>query len=257
MLAPLTFEALTIAFFVALALAAPATRTTLRRRFYAVCLCAAVVIGVMLVARTTTNLRGWFGHAYLAAGYWIPALLAPSHAYPGRFESWLVRIDNHWGRFAIRLPVWAVSILELSYLLCYLLIPTAFVLVWIEGTTADVDRFWSAVLLSGFVCYGSLPWLVSRPPRSLSGSLTADAGVRRVNEIVLARVSHGLNTFPSGHVAVSVAAALEVVAILQPAGFLLLAIAAGVAAGAVAGRYHYGVDVVLGAAIGIAVSLLV
>ena len=257
MLAPLTFESLTIVFFVALALAAPATRTTLRRRFYAVFLCAAVVIGVMLVARTTINLRGWLGHAYLAAGYWIPALLAPIHSYPGRFESWLVRIDRHSGRFAMRLPAWAVSLLELSYLLCYLLVPTAFVLVWMTGTAADVDRFWSAVLLSGFVCYGSLPWLVSRPPRSLGESRPTVAGVRRVNEIVLARVSHGLNTFPSGHVAVSIAAALEVVPTLPRAGIALLAVAAGVAAGAVTGRYHYGVDVVLGAAIAIGVSLLI
>jgi hypothetical protein len=69
-----------------------------------------------------------------------------------------------------------------------------------------VDRFWTAVLLSGFVCYGSLPWLISRPPRTLTGATTNAVGVRGVTQFVLARVSHGLNTFPSGHVAVSLAA---------------------------------------------------
>ena len=86
---------------------------------------------------------------------------------PGRFESWLVRSDERCRIFAISLRVGG-SILELSYLLCYVLVPVAFVFVWANGT-ADVDRFWTAVLLSGFLCYGSLPWLVSRPPRTLTG----------------------------------------------------------------------------------------
>jgi membrane-associated phospholipid phosphatase len=78
-----------------------------------------------------------------------------------------------------------------------------------------------------------------------------------VNEFVLKRVSHGLNTFPSGHVAVSMAAALEVMAVSQLAGTLLLAIASAIAAGAILGRYHYGVDVVVGAILGITIAWVV
>ena len=78
-----------------------------------------------------------------------------------------------------------------------------------------------------------------------------------MNERVLARVSHGLNTFPSGHVAVSLAAALQVVPISRPAGVMLLAVATAIATGAIVGRYHYAADVLLGAAIGIGASLLV
>jgi membrane-associated phospholipid phosphatase len=75
-----------------------------------------------------------------------------------------------------------------------------------------------------------------------------------VNEFVLKRISHGLNTFPSGHVAVSLASALEVMSISQPAGIVLLVIASAIAAGAVLGRYHYALDVVVGAILGMAVS---
>ncbi|MET0215163.1 MAG: phosphatase PAP2 family protein [Vicinamibacterales bacterium] len=216
-----------------------------------------VATGVIAASQAGEALRGWLGHAYLVAGYWIPALLIPSADPPGRFESWLVRSDQWFRIFSVSLPAWAASILELSYLLCYVLVPVAFVLVWTSGTMADVDRFWTAVLLSGFLCYVSLPWLVSRPPRTLSAAAVASAGVHRVNEFVLKRISHGLNTFPSGHVAVSLAAALEVMSISQPAGIVLLVIASAIAAGAVLGRYHYALDVVVGAILGMTVSWFV
>ena len=256
MLAPLTFERLAATFFVALALAALATRVPLRRRAQVSVLSAAIAVAVLVASHTGADLRAWLGHAYLVAGYWIPALLVPSHRHAGHFERWLRRADDRMERFAIELPRWVVGILELSYLLCLVLVPVAFVLVWRYGTFADVNRFWTVVLLSGFACYGSLPWLVSRPPR-LRAQKTEPAGVRRLNDVVLARVSHGFNTFPSGHVAVSLAAAIQVLALLKPAGSMLLLIACAIAAGAVAGRYHYSLDVMFGAVLGIAVSLLV
>lgn len=215
-----------------------------------------VAIGVIAASQAGEAIRGWLGHVYLVAGYWIPALLVSSSDPPGRFESWLVRTDEWYRMFAIRPPPWAASILELSYLLCYVLVPVAFVLVWASGTVADVDRFWTAVLLSGFLCYASLPWLLSRPPRTLNAAVES-AGVHRVNEFVLKRVSHGFNTFPSGHVAVSLAAALEVMQISQPAGIVLLAIATAIAAGAVLGRYHYALDVVVGAILGVTAAWFV
>ena len=68
---------------------------------------------------------------------------------------------------------------------------------------------------------------------------------------MLDRLSHQLNTFPSGHVAVSVAAALGVSAVSLPAGIAIGASALGVGVGAITGRYHYVVDVVAGAAVGV------
>jgi membrane-associated phospholipid phosphatase len=69
-------------------------------------------------------------------------------------------------------------------------------------------------------------------------------------------MSHRLNTFPSGHVAVSAAAALAVLGVWSPAGILLALLAGGIAAGAAAGGYHYVIDVVLGLAIAVATTLL-
>jgi membrane-associated phospholipid phosphatase len=66
-------------------------------------------------------------------------------------------------------------------------------------------------------------------------------------------VSHQLNTFPSGHVAVSLAAAAVVASLSPPAGLLFGLMAAAIGVGAAAGRYHYVIDVLLGAGMGAAV----
>ena len=85
---------------------------------------------------------------------------------------------------------------------------------------------------------------------------TACTPVSRANVFVLGRVSHHLNTFPSGHVAVSVAAAISAGTIWPLAGGVLGIIAVGVAVGAASGRYHYIVDVLLGLAIGVLVHFV-
>jgi membrane-associated phospholipid phosphatase len=113
------------------------------------------------------------------------------------------------------------------------------------------------VLLGGFACYGPLPWLISSPPRVRDAEAQHDAGgLRLLNLHILRRASHGFNTFPSGHVAVSVAAALVVLELSPPAGAAALVASFAIAAGAVAGRYHYAIDVIAGALVGAAASLL-
>lgn len=64
-----------------------------------------------------------------------------------------------------------------------------------------------------------------------------------------------MNTFPSGHVAVSAACALSVARIWPQAGAALGVLAAAVAIGAAAGRYHFIVDVLLGAVVGVAAAI--
>ena len=147
------------------------------------------------------------------------------------------------------------------YLSCYPFVPLAFSIVWTLGDAVDVDRFWTAVLLAGCICYGSLPWIVSRPPRFHVSRQAAtrrepDRALRRLNVGVLKRVSHGLNTFPSGHVAVSIAAALAVCDVSWAAGSVLLVVAAGIAGGAVVGGYHYVVDVAIGCLVGVLTATL-
>ena len=151
------------------------------------------------------------------------------------------------------MPRWLTNTLEVGYLFCFPLVPAALAAVWLAGSPADVASFWTVVLTAGYVCYITLPWLVSRPPRLIDGLAEGrrSSPVNRANVFVLGRVSHHLNTFPSGHVAVSVAAAISAGTVWPLAGAVLGIIAAGVALAAVTGRYHYFVDVVLGVVLGV------
>lgn len=250
---PLTFEFLTVAYFAALALAATAARVGPHRRRRVALLSAACATAIALGSPTLpVTARAWLGHVYLVAGYWIPALLVVPRAATA-FEAWLLRTEARWHRPGAP-PLRLGWLAELSYLLCYVIVPLGFVTVWIHGDMVDVDRFWSAVLASGFLCYGSIPWMVSRPPRIVEQTRTTTIG--RANVFVLDRVSHGLNTFPSGHVSVTVAAALQVWAVRTDVGLTLAIVAMMIAAGAIAGRYHYAIDVLLGTVVGIVAATL-
>ena len=141
---------------------------------------------------------------------------------------------------------------ELAYLCCYPLVPAAFLVIYMNGSTGDVNRFWTAVLAAGFACYVSLPWVVSRPPRCLEEAASPVSAMRSINVRLLDRFSHGWNTFPSGHVAIAIAAALSTMSVAPRAGSAFLLVAIGILVGAVSGRYHYAVDAVAGAVVGIA-----
>jgi membrane-associated phospholipid phosphatase len=241
----LPFERMAAAFFTALAVAALALRG--RPSAWSAGLFSTLLIVTIVAASRTAApaLRDWLGHLYLVGGYWIPALLARGAAGV-RFEQWLAATDVRWRSSVMVFPRPVAAACELAYLLCYPMVPAAFATVWLLGSAADVNRFWVAVLAAGFASYGSLPWLVSRPPRLVAGDGHGLSGIARVNAAVLRRVSHQLNTFPSGHVAVAIAAALSVWPVMPLAAIAAGVIAIGVAVGAVSGRYHYVVDVITG-----------
>ena len=142
---------------------------------------------------------------------------------------------------------WRVrELLEASYAGVYLLIPVAlFVHLW-YSVSPDPNRFWSVVLITDFICFGMLPWVQTRPPRALEGVDPWRSRLRRFNLRLLGSTSIQVNTFPSGHAAEAVVAALLVLdAPAAIVGLMLLA-AFAVSAGAVLGRYHYLADAVAG-----------
>jgi mono/diheme cytochrome c family protein len=203
------------------------------------------------------DVRFWLGHLYLVAGYWLPALLVTRS--PHRFEAWLLSTELawNWSPVARTFMVRASPLAELAYLCCYPLVPAAFLTLYLNGSSsADMDRFWTSVLAAGYASYISLPWLVSRPPRTLDSASVNPSRVRRLNLRVLDRLSHGWNTFPSGHVAVAFAAALSVMPSAPRAGIGFLALAVGILTGSVTGRYHYTVDALAGAIVGVTIPLM-
>jgi hypothetical protein len=250
------FESLALAYFAVLAAVTPAAVVPWRRRLLVASLSLASAALVLAIGRAGSDvLRAWAPHAYLVTGYWLPALIAPRPATPTRFERWLATTDRRL-RAGPGVPRLLVHVTELAYLLCYPLVPAAFVVVWREGQAADATRFWVTVLLAGYACYVPLPWLVSRPPRLVQERLETRHALGDVNRFVLGRVSHGLNTFPSGHVAVATACALALRPVSFTAGIFAAVVALAIAVGAAAGRYHYVIDVLLGLIVGAAAAAI-
>ena len=245
------FEWLAILYFGAIALGAH-RHATWRGWLY-----VAGAILLVIVARFAAPwpLRVWLPHVYLVLGYWIPA--AFTSAINTKFESWLARADGRLGYSRPRDNDRRTShLFELAYLLCYPLVPVAFAVVFSRGTSQDVVRFWVAVLVAGYTCYVSLPWTAARPPRAIARDEHTRRGVARLNAHVLGRVSHNMNTFPSGHVAVSLAAAIAVWPISPAWASAVGGMAGAIAVAAVIGRYHYLVDVLAGVVVGAIASLV-
>lgn len=246
------------AYFVYLAVLAIA-RGQLRPAF----LSAAVLLAVFLIGMSHV-----MPLVYLLAGYWLPGLLAHTPNLPVErrlldADRWLFGPDG-LARFAERAPRVLIEYLELAYLLCYAVVPAGYACLLLAGYGAEVvDAFWSVVLLASFSCYGLLPWLPTRAPRAIEPLAEARKGeggrssIRRMNLAVLNRASVQWNTFPSGHTAASLATALVVASYMPAAGIILAVLALSIAAGSVAGRYHYAADAISGAIVAILAFVMV
>jgi membrane-associated phospholipid phosphatase len=185
--------------------------------------------------------------ALLLLGYWTSGLLfvEPMPAAERR----LVAIDRALRIQAIasHAPRVAAEALELAYVGIYPLILAA---LWIAiplGITAE--RFWTVLLVIDFICFGVLPWVQTRPPRALGIDAPWRSAWRRINLRIVESSSVKVNTFPSGHAAEALAAALLLVAAPWPIVALMFAAALAVSAGAVLGRYHYAADAIAGWAV--------
>ena len=95
------------------------------------------------------------------------------------------------------------------------------------------------------------PWLVERKP------VLADRAVHRAAAQMVERFTIHANTFPSGHVAGSLAVAFALVGPLPWLAAAALVLAISIAVATVVGRYHYMIDGVAGAALAGAVWTIV
>jgi membrane-associated phospholipid phosphatase len=189
----------------------------------------------------------------LLLGYWTSGLLfvAPM----ARAERILLGIDDalRIRQIASRTPRPVAEFLEFAYAGVYPLIPIALIIQLALTDTADPQRFWTIVLVTDYVCFAVLPWVQTRPPRSLEQGDPWRARFRRFNVRLLGTASIHVNTFPSGHAAEALAAALLVTDAPLPWVAWMLFNAAAVSAGAVFGRYHYALDAMTGWAVAVIV----
>jgi hypothetical protein len=223
---------------------------------------AAVAYALVAAGTATVVTSFWVNllvpGALLLHGYWLSGLLF--HSPQPWLETWLLHTDRAVAAdgWMSRLPRSIAELLEASYAAVYLVVGGGAIYVATFGTAA-VAYYWSLVLTSALASYAPLPWLRSRPPRAieLHNPHPPDAAerpyLRRLNRLILDNASVQANTIPSGHVSGAVAAALGVMAVDGAVGSSLMVVAVLIAVAAVAGRYHYAVDCVAGAAVALAV----
>ena len=224
-----------------------------------VCVGLVVMLSQLRLRLPMRVARDWVPALYLVEVYWLCGLFfeRPMRAVEDR----LLQLDERLFAFTRlaalvrRAPRALLELLELAYLCAYPFIPATLGLLYAAGQRAEADRFWVAVLVASFGCYGILPWLQTRSPRSIEPAGPIDQrplALRRLNMAVLGRVSVQVNTLPSGHAATAVAAALVVGELRPDLLPVLVAVALAIALATVVGRYHYTLDTVLGLAVGIA-----
>jgi len=248
--------AIAIAYFFYLAVAATMQRLPMARRARVAAASLSMVALVWNAAvNVTSPLRDWLPAAYVLVGYYITGWLfvAPSP----RLESWLVAWDRRvLGDPATRFARWPrafVAYLEIVYMLCFLIVPAGFAALVLAGHSARADRYWTMVLTAELGAFAPLTVFQTRPPWALEPKpMLTDPAVHHAASQMVQHLTTRANTFPSGHVAGSLAVALAVAPALPFAGavFGLLAVSIGVAC--VVGRYHYVMDVAGGALLAVA-----
>src|ERR1019366_3146236 len=194
---------------------------------------------------------------YREAGWLAPAI--QPHDLERKWIVWDRLVLDVWrGRVAIELlgPVMP-AILETAYLLVYVIGPLAVGALYVFRRREQSDRLWVAILLGLMLSYVQFPFWPSEPPRTvfpgwdLPSFLTP---LRRLNLFLVGNYGIHSSVFPSAHVSGAMAGALMLRRIMPDrrwVGNTLLAVAVLIAVATVYGRYHYLVDAVSGAAMGV------
>jgi membrane-associated phospholipid phosphatase len=194
---------------------------------------------------------------YREAG-WLASAVDP-HDLERRWILWdRLVLDGSHARVAIELFGAAIpTVLEAAYLSVYVIGPLAVGALYVFRRREEVDRVWAAFLLGLMLSYVQFPFWPSEPPRTvfpgcdLPGFLTP---LRRLNLFLVGNYGIHSSVFPSAHVSGAMAGALmlrRVMAERAWVGNVLLAVTMLIAVATVYGRYHYAVDAVAGAAMGV------
>lgn len=221
------------------------------------------IIGVVMCAavfaighHAPLAVRDWAPGVSIIVGYYMSGrfFIMPSAA----FEAWLMAWDRRLlGDPTTRFAGWLPSVLaylEIVYVTCFLLVPAGAAVLALTGHRSFIDRYWTMVLAAELGSFGPLSLIQSRPPWLVEQKAALpDRAVHRAASRMVETFTIRANTFPSGHVAGSLAVAFALLGPLPAAGAVFLFFALSIAVACVVGRYHYVVDAVAGAALAIAV----
>jgi membrane-associated phospholipid phosphatase len=243
------YEWLTVGFFLLFAVLAFFPRYSSKRRNTIAGIAGA---GVALVMIGGGIVRDWLPVVLLPMAYWQTGLFV--RPLDKTWQLRLQRFDRSILPWFAGLPRFLMTAFEFAYLLCYPMVPLGLIALYWAGQEGLVEAFWNVVVPPAYVCYATFPFIQTLPPRALEDVSVWQpprTQLRILNLFVLRHVTTQANTFPSGHVAASLAIALVLLTAMPVAGIVFLMMAVGIAAGAFLGRYHYALDVAIGAALAV------
>jgi membrane-associated phospholipid phosphatase len=256
-------------FAIILAAAAWIRPLTARRRWVTTLL-AAFVLGALGLVRYLARvldpfplsiIRDWLPIVLLFVPYWQTGqfFMGPDT----KIQEWLMESDRRWlARVAPvtgRLSAGVRLSMEFAYTFCYPLVPLGLGVLYVAGLRRYADTYWFVVLVATYLCYAITLFVPAMPPRSVAcgDQLIAPAPSkgRAFNHWLQRWGSIQAISFPSAHVASTIAASLMLLWFVPLAGVIFLAISVWIGVAAFVGRYHYALDVLLGAAMALAVFL--
>lgn len=210
---------------------------------------------------TLSVVRDLLPAALMPMVYWQAGWL--SGKINERFQSKLQRSDrklvSRW------MPVlaqpkyrWAMAILELAYISCYVLVPLGLLVLYATGLERHVPEYWAVPLIATYPCYVFTAFVPTRPPRRLEKkpAESVTGKIRTFNLWVVRSFSTELNTFPSAHVTATLGSSLVLLHFVPAIGLVFVVVSIGIGLGAVMGRYHYALDVILAAVLTLAVYVM-
>lgn len=152
------------------------------------------------------------------------------------------------------------GLLELLYVLTYVLAPAGYLILVACERRDRADRFLALYAGSAVAAYALFPYFPSEPPRAVfPGELfpSYDTLFRKLNWWILGGAGIHTSVFPSGHVSSAFGCAFGLLLALPERrvfGVTMTVVACGIAVATVYGRYHYAVDALAGLAVSAAVA---
>jgi hypothetical protein len=218
-------------------------------------------LGSLLPQSSVSVLRDWLPALLILLAYWTAGAFVSTP--DERLQNALLALDARLFNFKWLQHATSNRLLntyfEIAYLLCYPLIPAAVGALYWYRLRQHVDDYWSVVLPSTYLCYLMQPLVSALPPRLICADPMQECNAsffRRFNLLINRRASIRVITLPSAHVASTMAASLVLLRLVPRAGVLFLLLSLSIASAAVAGRYHYAADAVLGIAVSLVVFLI-
>lgn len=161
--------------------------------------------------------------------------------------------------FARAVPYEGLSeTLHAGYLLFYPLIFVPPLILYVRGERRAFAETVYALTVTWVVCWVSFVFFPVEGPRYLwgAGSGAPDGPMRRLAMAILAAGSSRGAAFPSSHMAISVVQTVLALRWQRRVGMVCAVVTMLVGVGAVYGGFHYGVDMLAGAALGAMLATL-